>query len=105
MDALVAFIKAAQKIVNSRRRPLVGNGVLSVSKSGDKYIRISVTIYGQESSFCWIDKTNGNVLKGSWKAPEVKNPRSNIFDKDHGLSGIGPYGVKYMTELKRKGRT
>jgi hypothetical protein len=71
---------------------------------GKRYIKvISLTSSSctsalrRESVFCFIDTTNGNVLKASsWKAPETKNPRSNIGDEDFGESGIDYYGAIYL---------
>lgn len=65
---------------------------------GKRYVRIVRTSdggNGQRSVFCFIDATNGNILKSaSWKAPETKNPRGNIFVS---LSdGINPYGADYI---------
>ena len=68
---------------------------------GKRYIRvIDVTnsdSIKRESVFCFVDVTNGNVLKAnSWKAPETKNPRSNINNEDFGESGISDYGAVYL---------
>lgn len=70
---------------------------------GKRYIRVidvtnsKVSHLKRESVFCFVDVTNGNVLKAnSWKAPETKNPRSNIGDEDFGESGISDYGAVYL---------
>ena len=64
---------------------------------GPKYIRVYKSDHGQRSLYCFIDKSNGNVLKGKgWKAPERKNPRSNIYDADSGMSGVTHHGTTYL---------
>lgn len=66
---------------------------------GKRYIRVVVTTaagQGQRSSYCFIDKTNGNVLKSaSWKQPERKHPRGNIYDANP-IAGCTPYGTVYL---------
>lgn len=50
-------------------------------EDNQKYIRVFITQYsGSRSAYCFIDKSNGDILKAAgWKAPEKKNPRGNIF--------------------------
>jgi hypothetical protein len=48
------------------------------------------------SVYCFVDKTNGNILKSaSWKAP-AKHARGNIFSENNGLENMGPYGAAYL---------
>ncbi len=48
------------------------------------------------SAHCFIDRTNGNVLKtASWKTPVKNNPRGNIFEADP-LRGVTAYGTVYL---------
>jgi hypothetical protein len=48
-----------------------------------------------QSVFCFIDMTNGNVLKSAgWKTP-AKGARGNIFDEHNGLARITAYGTEY----------
>jgi len=45
------------------------------------------------SAYCFVDRTNGDVLKpAGWKGP-AKHARGNIFT-DH--IGVGPYGAHYL---------
>jgi len=66
---------------------------------GKRYIKVCTGIEETSkvgSSYCFIDKTNGNVLKpASWSSP-AKHARGNIFDADNGLDCCGPYGVTYL---------
>jgi hypothetical protein len=70
---------------------------------GPKYIRVIKSDVAPDgtvtsrSVHCFVDRTNGNVLKAkSYRAAETKNPRSNIFDDDFGLSGVTAYGAVYL---------
>jgi hypothetical protein len=64
--------------------------------NGQRYVRVVAGSRGSRSVYCFIDKTNGDVLKAEgWKKP-AKHKRSNLFDDDYGLSGVGPYGAKYL---------
>ena len=61
-------------------------------KQGSRYIKI---IRGG-SVHCFVDRSNGDVLKAaSWKAP-AKHARGNIFNLDNGLECMGPYGAAYL---------
>jgi len=59
---------------------------------GRRYIKV---IRGG-SVHCFVDRTNGDVLKAaSWKAP-AKHARGNLFDKDNGLGSMGEFGPAYL---------
>jgi hypothetical protein len=48
------------------------------------------------SVYCFVDNSNGDVLKAaSWKKP-APHARSNIFAPDFGLSGVNEYGANYL---------
>ena len=69
---------------------------------GARYLRVSrveTALVTHEiisrSSHCFIDRTNGDVLKAaSWKTP-AKGARGNIFDSSNGLGRMTPYGTRY----------
>lgn len=67
-------------------------------EEGVRYIRI-VSVDGDGSSrysYCFIDKSNGDVLKcEGWKKP-AKHARGNIFSSENGLEGVGVHGAKYL---------
>lgn len=64
---------------------------------GSRYARVVRVGRAQRSAHCFIDLTNGDVLKSaSWKAPEKKNPRGNLNDAHKGLRLMGPYGTAYL---------
>ena len=59
---------------------------------GSKYIRMM----RDGAAHCFIDRTNGDVLKAaSFKAP-AKHARGNIYDGHNGLKYMGPYGPAYL---------
>lgn len=59
-------------------------------KVNSKYIRVTHTMSsGQTMVFCFIDTTNGNVLKANtWNSPDLKNPRGNLFSEQGGLEAV-----------------
>lgn len=93
-----AMLKHYQATFTHLEAPSVG-----VDGNGKKFLRVStfkfVAERGKsypESVFFFVDLTNGNLLKpATYKAPETKNPRGNVFDKDI-LTKLTPYGVVYV---------
>jgi hypothetical protein len=70
------------------------------AKKGKRYTRIIRSydsgIRDDVSVHCFVDQTNGDVLKAaSWKAP-AKGARGNIYNSDHGAGAMTPYGAKYL---------
>jgi hypothetical protein len=61
------------------------------SDIGARYIRVVQvrSDYGEGDRrwpYCFVDRANGEVLSGSWKAPrKTKKSRGNIFDASNGL--------------------
>jgi len=52
-------------------------------------------------SHVYVDKTNGDILKGNWKGVvKPKVARGNIFDDSNGLKYMGPYGPMYLEQIK-----
>jgi hypothetical protein len=96
--ALAAFMAEAQIKIDAAYPP-VRKPVLS-TEHGRKYIRIVCTDHPEINSgisvYCFVDSTNGDILKSAgWKGP-AKHARGNIFDADHGRAAIGPYGANYL---------
>lgn len=96
-DALVSFLLGAQAIVNDYFKTHLPNlkpALLSLER-GKRYVRVVTTDddgHGQRV-YCFIDSTNGDILKAaSWKAP-AKTARGNIYK---GLAGINQYGANYL---------
>lgn len=66
--------------------------------TGKRYVRvIRESIPGSGGSVhCFVDRTNGNVLKAAgWKAP-AKHARGNIFDEHNGLGSMDGNGPAYL---------
>lgn len=61
---------------------------------GQRYIRIVAETPGQRSSWCFVDTTNGDVLKcDGWKRP-AKGARGNINDAQNGCGRVAWTGVR-----------
>ncbi len=97
-EALAAFVLAAQAVTDAyvaRNFPNQG-ATLSVER-GKRYVRVVRTDKGgpSRSVHCFVDTTNGDVLKAaSWKAP-AKHARGNIFAADP-VSGMGANGARSL---------
>ena len=63
--------------------------------TGRKFARVHRQERGSRNVYCFIDLSNGDILKSaSWKAP-AKHPRGNIFN-DNSLQGCTVYGAEYL---------
>lgn len=96
--ALKDFVNGCQEIIDEDQKknfPNIARRVLSIDPR-KKYVRIVVSSSEYDRSvYCFVDKTTGDVLKSaSWKAP-AKGVRGNIFNPDHGLTRMGPFGAAY----------
>jgi len=96
-EALENFVKLAQALVDNHMSStfaLNRRKVLTV-ESGRRYARIVIQSEGDvlsRSAFCFVDMTNGDVLKPEgWKKP-AKHARGSIFASNP-VEGIGPYGA------------
>lgn len=92
-EALDKFMEGAQAKVsaNMAQYPNLSVPELTATK-GRRYIRV----VKESSVYCFVDKTNGDVLKAAgWKAP-AKHARGNIFNEDNGVDAVGPYGANYL---------
>lgn len=72
---------------------------------GRRYVKVFKAWGSQHLVHSFVDRANGNVLKAeSWRKPVLKSPRSNVFDKDYGLSGVEWTGAKYITQLSKESK-
>ena len=63
---------------------------------GSKYARVVISDCSSRSCYCFIDLTNGDILKSaSWKAP-AKHARGNIFTYQKVDECVGPHGANYL---------
>ncbi len=98
-QAAIAWLAAAQTIVTAQYTRLYPNlkpTTLEFDTPGPKYIRVIARDgSGGRSSFAFLDRANGDVLKSeNWKRP-AKHARANIFRPEQG-TGTGPYGGTYL---------
>ena len=100
------FVEIAQNVVNqnwddmgySKNLEAMPYPVIAYvePKQNTRYVKITIDSLHQMSVYCFIDSTNGDILKAaSWKAP-AKTARGNIYDEDSILAGITPYGAAYL---------
>jgi len=65
---------------------------------GRRYAKLIRTESFGRSVYCFVDRTNGDVLKAaSWSAP-AKHARGSVMAEttEERLSGVGPYGANYL---------
>ena len=95
--AVLAFVERCQTVVDAEYGTGQFRQLLTVDPKGQRYLRIVTKRAGEEhgSVYCFIDTTNGDVLKSaSWKAP-AKGARGNILAEDGGLTRMTAYGAEY----------
>jgi hypothetical protein len=92
-SALDRFVSEAQEMISTyyaEHYPNLTPETLKVDP-GRKYIRI----WKGSSAYCFIDSTNGDVLKpATWRAP-AKHARGNIFT-GKATDAVGPHGARYL---------
>jgi hypothetical protein len=92
------FIEGCQRINHAhmdRHFPTLAKSTFSQMR-GKRYVRVVIESPGHKSVHCFVDQTNGDVLKAAgWKAP-AKHARGNIFDEANGLGTMGEYGPAYL---------
>jgi hypothetical protein len=99
-EALAGFVSQAQAVMDEHKAkhyPNIPRDVLTV-KMGRRYAKIIRTSEcgNHRSVHCFVDRTNGDVLKAaSWKAP-AKHARGNIYRADNGAGSMTPYGAAYL---------
>ena len=94
---LVSFLKGCGDISDKYHNDNFATLKLPVfeTNNGRRYIRVA-RVGVQTSVHCFVDRTNGDVLKAAgWKAP-AKHTRGNIFDNRNGLGSMGEYGPAYL---------
>ena len=100
-EALVKFVADAQAMIDAdmaKNYPNSARKVLSV-EPGRRYARIVIQSEGNEfsrSCYCFVDLTNGNILKSeSWKKP-AKHARGNILSIKDVSKSVSTYGAHYL---------
>ena len=99
--ALATFVEGCQKINDAHfaaNYESLRPDAITFTR-GKRYIKVIMTNDagdGQRSVHCFVDTTNGDVLKAAgWSAP-AKHARGNLFDEHNGLGRMGPYGPAYL---------
>lgn len=84
-QALDRFVQQAQRLIDERMAvecPNIPSYLLTI-EPGLRYCRVVKTAWGgtgQRSIHCFVDSTNGDILKAaSWKSP-AKGPRGSIYE-------------------------
>ena len=103
VQCFVAFVQAQTNAYTAANYSnLTPDNISAPAPWGAKYIRIvranapDNNGEGQRSVHCFIDRSNGDILKAAgWKAP-AKHARGNIFADDYGMSCMDPYGPRYL---------
>ncbi len=95
---LNSFVEGCQAIVNKHYEIYDNLDAPTLTfTSGRRYVKL-ITDHkvGGKSVYCFVDKTNGNVLKAAgWSAP-AKHARGNLYKDDNGLSTMSPFGAAYL---------
>jgi hypothetical protein len=104
--ALARFLEAAQRKVDERFANYATQAGKLSTEMGPKYVRVVVASgykdtppekWSSRSAYCFIDRETGHVWKpAGWKGPERKNPRSCLYDADHGVSGVTGHGTSSL---------
>lgn len=56
-----------------------------------------VGLTGSQSSYCWVRKSDGAILKGDWKKPDTKRVRAYLTDDDAKIASVlTDHGVIYL---------
>jgi hypothetical protein len=108
---VTCFVQALEKLCNDHLRERFAilaerYRVVFTLETGPKFIRVvrsekalkpeDAGNYGSRCVHCFIDRSNGNILKpAGWKGPEKKNPRGNLSDPNP-LAGVTVYGCVYL---------
>lgn len=99
--ALSAYIERVQELQNAHYAQYEGRLTppLIVAERGKRFVRIVKVEQGISSGrsvHSFVDTKDGAVLKAaSWKKPETKNPRGNIYNPDP-VDGVTAHGAKYL---------
>lgn len=99
-ERLTSFVLGCEvkvRTYTAEQFPNIDPHTISITtERGKRYVRVVRVDSGGRSAHCFVDTTNGNVLKAAgWKAP-AKHARGNIFNADNGLDCMTPYGTAYL---------
>lgn len=98
--AFATFVEGVTRISDDHygtQYPNLQPSIFAFNK-GRRYMKVTVqTVPGDgKSVHCFVDRTNGDVLKAAGWASPAKHARGNIFDDNNGLGSMGPHGPAYL---------
>lgn len=79
--------------------PSLNVPIIELDGSGRKYMRIACTCVGQKTVICFIDLSDGDVIRAdSWSTPSKRSKGrvGNIFDEHGGVSQFNGIGINYL---------
>lgn len=90
--ALVKYVELVQRLNDEYLAKFYPNATrnLVTIDVGSRYIRVVKDNGTQRSVHSFVDKTNGDVLKGSWRAPVKNGVRGNIHKAEIPINHHGP---------------
>jgi hypothetical protein len=69
-----------------------------VVEEGQRYVKV-ISVYkdnpNMRNIYCFVDKSNGDVLKAAGFKVPAKGARGNVFDEHHGLKRCNWHGPEY----------
>lgn len=69
---------------------------IACAKEQGEEMYVSHSGHLSRSAHCFVDMTNGDILKpDSWKKP-AKHARGNIFSGEPASKSVGPHGAAYL---------
>lgn len=103
--ALVAFIAGVQSKMDAyweRMQMTIWDAPRIELEVNQKFIRVIKREYTKTgevvsaSVHSFINRENGDILKGSWKAPVKNGKRGNINNPGHDLDKVTHHGPEYL---------
>jgi len=96
-EAFARFIHQVRDMVakyHEDKFPNLAQPTISFT-TGKRYWKIVKDYYGQRAVYCFVDRTNGDILKAAtWRAP-AKHARGNILD-DNPMKAVNEHGAVYL---------
>lgn len=94
LTAFVAALDARNRAHYAKNLPHSMPTTFRVDIKGKKYVRVVVQ-GSQDSVYCFVERSTGNILKAAgWERP-APTARGNIFNDDP-LKGMNIYGANYI---------
>jgi len=102
--AMAGFLLGCQKLVDDYfAKHFPNQGGIVTAEYNKRYAKITKqdifegkTIEHSCSIYCFVDIQNGDIFKGTAKAPVKNGKRGNIYNNNFGLECMGWNGPKYL---------